>query len=67
MTRTLILAIWVVLAVAFVACELLAILTHHRYAGIRGLLAEIARNGGTVRFVALYIGWMWVGWHFFAR
>jgi hypothetical protein len=65
MTRTVALAIWAVLAGLLVACEFLSLLTRRRLAG---LLETTTRISATPALrVALLLGWMWLGWHFFAR
>ncbi|HVA73599.1 MAG TPA: hypothetical protein VNF71_03450 [Acidimicrobiales bacterium] len=66
MTRTAVLAVWAVVAALFAACELVSIATHRRYTGVQGFLDRIG-GASNRRLVVLFVGWMWVGWHFFAR
>jgi hypothetical protein len=65
MTRSAVLAGWAFLALLFVACEALSILSRGRFTGLQGLLDRLTR--GNVAFAAVFVGWMWLGWHFFAR
>ncbi len=65
MTRTAILAVWAFLALLLVGCEALSLLSRRRFTGLQGFLDRLTR--GNVRFVAVFVGWMWLGWHFFAR
>ena len=64
MTRAVVLATWAVLAAGLVACEVLALLGR-AVAGSSAVLG--AMSAAPVRRVLLFVGWMWVGWHFFAR
>lgn len=66
MTRDLLYAWWALVAAGFVVCEVLSYVTRGRYAGMRGMMARLV-GSGTARFVVLFVGWMWVGWHLFAR
>ncbi|HXW38910.1 MAG TPA: hypothetical protein VEJ44_04385 [Acidimicrobiales bacterium] len=65
MTRDAVLGLWAVVAVVLMACELAALLRRDGTAGVRELLAVL--TDGRVRFVLFFVGWMWLGWHFFAR
>lgn len=65
MTRQIVLGIWALVAVLLLACEALSMSTHRRVAGVGDLLRRLSAGRG--RLVAVFVGWMWVGWHFFAR
>ena len=65
MIRPVILAGWALVALLVVACELVSLLTHRRYAGFSSLLERA--SSGRIGLVLCFVGWMWVGWHFFAR
>ena len=65
MTRDAILAGWAFLALLLVGCEVLSLSSRRRFTGLQGLLDRLTR--GNVAYVALFVGWMWLGWHFFAR
>ncbi len=65
MTRQAVLWVWVALAVGLGGCQVLAVVTRRRVAGVGGVLALLVATRW--RMVACYVGWMWVGWHFFAR
>lgn len=66
MTRLAFLAAWALVAALFAACELVSVVTHRRYSGAQGLLDRLG-GGSNRRLLLLFVGWMWVGWHFFAR
>lgn len=66
MTRTVVLVGWAVVALLFVSCQVISMVTHRRYAGAQDLMDRLT-GGSTPRMVAIFVGWMWVGWHFFAR
>lgn len=65
MSRTALLAAWAAIGLLLVGCEVLSVVTRRRYAGALELLARL--TAGPVRFVVVFLGWMWLGWHFFAR
>lgn len=64
MTRALILAAWAGLAAGLLACEVLALLGRD-VAGVGTALGAVAAT--PARRILLFVGWMWLGWHFFAR
>lgn len=64
MTRAVVLATWAVLAAGLIACEVLAVVGRG-VAGVRTVLGAVAAT--PARRILLFVGWMWVGWHFFAR
>jgi hypothetical protein len=64
MTRDLFLAAWLCVALLFLLAELLAFMTD-RAAGFREILQRLV--SGNWRLVFVFLGWMWMGWHFFAR
>lgn len=57
--------VWAIIGVGAVICEVGAWVFHLRIQGIGRLLrlATKARFGQAI----LLLGWMWLGWHFFAR
>jgi hypothetical protein len=63
-TRDITFAVWAVLVLAFVVAQLIARRTHPL-----PTLAELIRF--VVRLpavrVAVLVGWLWMGWHFFVR
>jgi len=64
MTRAVVLATWAMLAAGLVACEVLSLLGR----GVASVGTVVgAASANPVRRVLLFVGWMWVGWHFFAR
>ena len=65
MTRSLILAAWALGVLLLVSCEVLSVVTKRRYIGFAALLRRW--TDGRLRLAAFFIGWMWLGWHFFAR
>jgi hypothetical protein len=65
MTRSLILAAWALGALLLVGCEVLSVATRRRSIGLVALLRRWSDD--RLRLAAFFIGWMWVGWHFFAR
>lgn len=46
-------------------CEVLALVSRGRYSGLQGVMDHLGKT--SPRLVAVFVGWMWVGWHFFAR
>jgi hypothetical protein len=64
-TRTDSLALWAVLAALFVVAETLAHLGAHRVRSIGSVAAPLLAR--TPWRIAILLGWMWLGWHFFAR
>lgn len=65
MSRDLVLAGWVVLAVALAGCGLLPWLGGGRFATLFDLTRRLTRSRPAL--VAVFAGWLWIGWHFFAR
>ncbi len=65
MTRADILVGWVIVGLMLVACEVISLATHRRYAGLRSLLERATSS--RLGIVLFFLVWMWVGWHFFAR
>lgn len=65
MTRSDALAVWSFLALALVAAEALAHLGRRRVRGFASLATPLLAR--TPSRLALLLGWMWLGWHFFAR
>ena len=65
MSRIAVLGAWALLAAALVGCELVSLATHGRYASLEKLLERITARTGW--FLATFVGWMWLGWHLFAR
>lgn len=65
MSRDLVLAVWAALAAAVVGCVLASIPRRSWIAGFGTLVDRASARLGWR--VALVVGWMWLGWHFFAR
>jgi hypothetical protein len=65
MTRTDALVVWGVLLGLAVLGETLAHLGRQRVRGCAALAAPLLAR--TPSRLALLLGWMWIGWHFFAR
>lgn len=65
MTRTVLLAAWAFVALLFVTAEALSMVSRRRYVGFASLLDGATRT--TLRVLLVFVGWMWIGWHFFAR
>lgn len=63
--RDLSLALWALCAGLVVSCECLARFAKRPFATFRAFLRLL--SGTTSRTVVLFVGWMWLGWHFFAR
>ena len=64
MTRIASLTVWGFLAIGPLACEV-ASLIGSRLAGFGRVLDVVGT--GRWRTLPLFVGWMWLGWHFFAR
>lgn len=65
MIRTLCFVIWAFAAFLLLMDELLSISSRGAVPGIARVL-EIA-SSKPYRVIVLFIGWMWLGWHLFAR
>lgn len=65
MTRQLAMWLWALLAALLVGCEALSVATRRRFAGVRKVL-DLA-SASDAGLVVVLLGWMWLGWHFFAR
>jgi hypothetical protein len=65
MTRAIILGGWVLVGLLLVTCEVLSIATHRGYAGIAWVLERATSS--RLGLILFFLGWMWLGWHFFAR
>jgi hypothetical protein len=65
MTRADSYAVWAVLFGLVVVGEALAHVGHHRVRGFASLATPLLAR--TPSRLALFVGWMWLGWHFFAR
>ncbi len=64
-SRSLTIAGWIVIAVAFAAAWIGALISRGRFPTAVALL-HTAMHNILVRVIAL-AGWAWVGWHFFVR
>jgi hypothetical protein len=64
-SRQVVLGCWAAIAVAVVACEVAARVTGGRVRRLAGFMASLTRRDPAL--AAAFVGWMWVGWHFFAR
>jgi uncharacterized membrane protein (UPF0182 family) len=58
-------AIWSALAAAIVVVEVLAHTAHHPVARFDATVRHAGRRLGWR--VAVFVGWLWLGWHLFAR
>ncbi len=65
MTRPIALVIWAATAGLLAGCELLSLATRRRFAGLLALTSRLSSTPG--RRLLLALGWMWLGWHLFAR
>jgi hypothetical protein len=65
MTRDVAITLWCALAGLLAMCEILSLLTRRRSAGLLETAALVAARP-PLR-LALLLGWMWLGWHLFAR
>ncbi|HZE15791.1 MAG TPA: DUF6186 family protein [Mycobacterium sp.] len=63
--RIVFLIVWAVVAGLLIACEVLSWASRRQVANTGRVLDLLTRTTG--RMIAMFIGWMWVGWHFFAR
>ena len=63
--RTTALAVWAALGAVVVALETLSVLCGSRVPGLGALTRRI--TGHPVGRAGLVLGWMWLGWHAFAR
>jgi hypothetical protein len=59
------LVVWAVLGALVVGCQIVAVVTSGRFPGVGPLVRRVTVNPGG-RGV-LVLGWMWLGWHAFAR
>lgn len=57
--------VWGVIGVLLIGCQLLAVRTKGRFP-TAGTLVRVGVRGRVGRTV-LVVGWMWLGWHAFAR
>jgi len=59
------LAVWAGLGALVVAAEVAALVSRRRIPGLGAVLDRVgSRRAGQA---ALVLGWMWLGWHAFAR
>jgi hypothetical protein len=58
-------ALWAALAASALAAVAASHLDRPRLARLSTLVRRIEAN--RVVYVAVLVGWMWVGWHFFTR
>ena len=65
MSRALFLAAWALVAATFVGIESTSLATRRRVPGLVETLRALTR--GTAGRLVLFLGWMWLGWHIFAR
>ena len=57
--------VWSALALLLVACQLAASIPGGRFPGAGALLRMLTAS--PVRRAVLLVGWLWLGWHTFAR
>lgn len=65
MSRDVLLAAWAALALAGVTIEAVSLATGRRVVGAAETLRALTR--GNAAFLVLFLAWMWLGWHVFAR
>ncbi len=65
MSRTFVLAAWAAIACLIIGCQAAALLSGGRYGGARAFFDRLTRTN--LRLLAVFVGWMWLGWHLFAR
>ncbi len=63
--RLVTIAAWIALAAVFAGLEIVAVSTRHRFPGMGGALDRLLAAPAGRLVTAL--GWMWLGWHVFAR
>jgi hypothetical protein len=63
--RTISLALWALCAALLAGCELLGRVANGRYGTLGRLLGLLTST--TWSTLAVFLGWMWLGWHLFAR
>jgi len=64
-TRAVVVTVWIAIGVGLLVCLSTVLLARGRLPG-PGAAAR-AVTGGRVRLVVVMLGWMWLGWHAFAR
>jgi hypothetical protein len=57
--------IWSVLAATLVGCQVIALASRGRLPTMGALFGVI--TAGPLRRAVVLLGWMWLGWHAFAR
>lgn len=57
--------VWALVAAALVGAEMLALASGGRYPRINTFFATVTAK--PIGRVAIILGWMWLGWHAFAR
>ncbi len=70
MTRDVVFGLWAAAAAGLVCCELSARWTRPGHRGpVVATAAELLSraSASTWRLVGLFVVWMWLGWHLFAR
>lgn len=65
MTRAVVLSIWAVVGAVAVVCEVVSLGSPRRVAGFADVLDRFSARRW--RLVVAFLGWAWLGWHFFAR
>ena len=65
MTRRTDLLVWALLALLLAACQIAALLDRPRFAGLLELTSRLSATRAAR--AGLLLGWMWLGWHLFAR
>ncbi|HZU80934.1 MAG TPA: DUF6186 family protein [Acidimicrobiales bacterium] len=65
MTRLVVLCLWGAAVVALLLAELASVRSGRRVAGVGELLTRLTAS--RFRLAVVFVGWMWLGWHFFAR
>lgn len=65
MIRTMCFAIWAFSAFLLLGCEMLSIYSRGKVPGGARVLEILSSK--PYRVGVLFVGWMWLGWHLFAR
>jgi hypothetical protein len=63
--RALTFVVWGCLGAVLVGCALMASSAKERWPDAGALWRAL--SGGTLRRTLVIVGWMWLGWHVFAR
>ncbi len=59
------LVVWALLGAVLAAGQIAALVTRGRFPGLGSLVERV--TAGPAGRILLVLGWMWLGWHAFAR